>query len=469
MLFRSRPSSIQTKPPSQISLPPKPPISSYLARRVDVHDSELSIFDAERYFNEGRNADTARKTSESCDSSTNPRESSVSSADGYARNWRSRSFRATPTASSEASWNSQSGLLSNPPGSVAVNVRASFPLNEKRRSAPSSPSLAASRSFFGRNCPCYGRKAVDVDGKYPEPRSPVRISSDKLSTSTTSAEAKEAVKLNISAGIWENPKGHRIMNSGRPFAESAGFSFPILAPPPAAKSDDIDPARDSLEVFRPADDMPSLRQSAEFSRRTAQAAAGDDDAASDTSSDLFEIESFSTHSAYRRRDSLDEFPKLVGNAAAGLLQFRRSLEDTAPSIAASECYPPSEVSVEWSVTTAEGGFDRASLANFSSAASDYDEVRFVQTEHDRFGAAMVAGNGGGSKKKGGGGLLSCRSENSVNVGPSPVRIGPEQRRSGNMLFAAEPERGLGMSRFALEKAELVRSHSPRLNLPVQTR
>jgi len=76
------------------------------------------------------------------------RYSSASSADGYAniRKYRARSFHAaTPTASSEASWNSQQGLLSHPAGAISVNIKnPSNPNpnnNNKHKSSISKPKL----------------------------------------------------------------------------------------------------------------------------------------------------------------------------------------------------------------------------------------------------------------------------------------------------------------------------------------
>ncbi|XWS58940.1 hypothetical protein CRYUN_Cryun08bG0077400 [Craigia yunnanensis] len=115
--------------------------------RVDVsadEDTEISIFDAQRYFNESNiDARVCKRVSPfimpnfdhissvpRSDISALARFSSASSgADGYGygRTYRVRSFHATPTVSSEASWNSQTGLLSNPPGALAVSMTMKNP------------------------------------------------------------------------------------------------------------------------------------------------------------------------------------------------------------------------------------------------------------------------------------------------------------------------------------------------------
>ncbi|KAJ6798826.1 protein PHYTOCHROME KINASE SUBSTRATE 4 [Iris pallida] len=456
----------QAASPSHLSLPPKPPVSppqASLSRRI--HDAaEISIFGAERYFNgPGADRDTAaiknKKNGGVAESLDVPGDSSVSS---YSR---ARSYRATPTASSEASWNSQTGLLANPAGAAAaVRVRACPSNGTKKGSGSSSSnntnstsSFGGGRSFFGRHCPCYGKKSVDVeDISFSETRRPTRshcassasrrgfpkmMDVDVLGSSNASGSTvpkKETVemvmtKFKIRAtepGLFALPEAHgrigrrTVIGSG---AIGGSFSFPVLlspatAPPPLAKELELEPARESLEVFRPSEEpTPS-----EVRRPVAPR---EDDIASDTSSDLFELESLSANSsAYRRRDSPAEPPKLASTAAAGagMLQLLRSLEE---SVARSECYAPSEASVEWSVATAEAGFDRTSAANFSSAASDCGEARFVvRAEKER---SDSGGNDGGAAKKrggGGGGLLSCRCEKAVSVGPNPVRFGPDQQR-----------------------------------------
>nr|CAD1828984.1 unnamed protein product [Ananas comosus var. bracteatus] len=284
---------------------------------------------------------------ERCGLSANPRGSSVSSSvDGYGRSSRIGPY-ATPTASSEASWNSRSGLLANPPGAVAVKEKR----DHEERSGGGGDNE-------GEDNPGNWAKATPFS-----PRRSRRLSRLRW--------AEESVR------------------------GAGAFSFPVLGAPPTTCSID-DPPRDSLEVFRPAEEeaaavVAALRKSAELHKKSAEA----DEVGSDASSDLFEIESFSTScAAYRRRDSLDDEPRRPGGLGAG---FRKSMEESAPS---EWGYAPSEASVEWSVATAEG-FDRASVANFSSAASEFDEFRFLQAEHDRFAAAVSgAAAAASSKKKG---------------------------------------------------------------------
>ncbi|XP_042513687.1 protein PHYTOCHROME KINASE SUBSTRATE 4-like [Macadamia integrifolia] len=485
---------------SSYTKPGEPKLLAEERFRRQIDDTEISIFDAEKYFNEGRDQKEKKQTStvtlnleripDRSALSTVSRVSSVSSVDGHGKNYRSGSFHATPTASSEASWNSQSGLLSIPPGSsISVSMR-NLPLDGKRR----RPSI---KWLFGTRCPCSGKKSVQVDEKSSNPKSPFhskgssnrslnpkkqssstgegahdRVAKEKAKElATVEKVSKENAKVDdksmtidertelksVSGNHFSSECGHRIVSSGRLVTEGGGgFSFPILNPPVVPNGGKLaihleDPPRESLEVFRPSDES-VVRKSTELQRQLlmsfpgnsetqsftfptspkTRATTGDDDVASDTSSDLFEIESFSTQTTmyplYHRRDSFDEFSRnderrVLGHGN-GVLQFRRSLDGTmTPSTAPTEFYEPSEVSIDWSVTTAEG-FDRRSVTNYSTATS----------EHERESEKIIANAGGANSniRRKGNGLLSCRCEKAVSVGPHPVKQLPDQCRGAGV-------------------------------------
>lgn len=426
-----------------------------------IEDSEISIFDARKYFNEGQEQnDATNKSRNNLPTIVEARRSSFSSIDGFSRNYRTRSFHATPTASSEASWNSQTGLLSIPPGSVAVSLRNPTLTADKKR---------GSNWFFGRKCPCAGKKSVQVEENVSQPQTPSRSNDSDLKCSIGNIIQKAPQKLEHSAGSVISPVNHSIAvnSSRRVFGEGAGFSFPILNAstpvkkivPKATKEDD--PPRESLDVFRQPDEYRDRRFTFPASPKSRMTAI-DDDVASDASSDLFEIESFSTQTTsypmYHRRDSLDDD---VSSFNPRRMYGRRSLDGSmTPSIAPTECYEPSEASIDWSVTTAEG-FDRGSLTNFSISASEFGV---------RGGGDCVVGGGGGgggeSKRRVNGGLLSCRWEKAVNVGPHPVRCGIEgvQDLSALMHVSGRPPQPPKTG----HKPPLGRSHSDRLSLAFAT-
>lgn len=161
-------------------------ISGRCRTAIDDSNSELSIFDAHKYFNELANNDTQKVTI--CSSNSNSRvspmenerviipetarySSASSSVDGYGgiRNYRARSFHAaTPTASSEASWNSQQGLLSHPQGAISVSVRNptnSISNSNNNNNNHRRTSLSKSNWLLRRKCPCSGKKSVQVEEK----------------------------------------------------------------------------------------------------------------------------------------------------------------------------------------------------------------------------------------------------------------------------------------------------------------
>ncbi|KAI3962246.1 hypothetical protein MKX01_030796 [Papaver californicum] len=277
---------------------------------------------------------------------------------------------------------------------------------------------------------------------------------------------------------WNRSFSNDTGGIGGAAAAAAGtgvFSFPILNPPIAATKVNLnggrsglmslqleDPPRESLEVFQPTEEPISLRKSTDLQRRVLMSFPEecdrrsfnypgspkirqiDDDVVSDASSDLFEIESFSTQSTmfpmYRRRDSLDETSSYDGRRYGGLgAHFRRSLDETTPSIAPTECYEPSEVSIDWSVTTAEG-FDRGSVSNFSIAGpSDYEDTRFMNNIDTKMSTGTGISQSTSNRK--GTGLFSCRYEKAVNVGPHPVkRVSLEQHHQVGGKYGIESGR-----------------------------
>ncbi|XBI48900.1 hypothetical protein VPH35_112556 [Triticum aestivum] len=305
---------------------------------------------------------------------------------------------------------------------------------------PAAGAFGQRWGIFSWDCPCASRKAVTVDVRrqggerrkangLPPPSPNDEPGVMKIFTTGSCAFPLRANNnilapaqnngVNASFPAFPPDVSRRVVSSG-------GFTFPVISPSKAISSSVVDePPRESLEVFRPIDedsvvlvDPPPPLDA--FLRAPAVVAAMDDDAMSDASSDLFDLESFAASSSYpttyrgrsSRRNSGDDDLAYAAAAAEPAL---------------SECmYAPSEASVVWSVATAEGvAYDAGSVANFSSAASacGVEEFRFVPpgsaAGHDGFTAAMSRSAG---RKKGGGFLDSCRCEKAVSVGPTPVRV-----------------------------------------------
>lgn len=448
--------------------------------------TELSIFDAHKYFNDDNNNNVQKVSI----SRVSPMErilergdvimteatrysSASSSVDGFAhiRNYRTRSFHAaTPTASSEASWNSQTGLLSHPPGAIPVSIRN--PQN------PKNPKLSNPKPIWRRKCPCTGRKSVQVkestqgsksntpplDHEHVNVRNHITPNNWIVNQTPAPATATATI-VAAKSQRFHNANTHRVVSSGRaPFTD--GFTFPVLNPNnPITKPNlangvvEEDPPRDSLEVFRPLDESsqnPSPKPPPLNFPFPAKPRGVDDDAASDASSDLFEIESFSTATqstypaAYRRnsRDSFDEASASTSTATTttGFLFGRISMDEGSTTATITECYEPSEASIEWSVTTAEGHEEGVSAA----------EEKW--------------------KRKGGNGLLvSCRCEKAVSVGPQPVKCGSEGQRSATSASASAHSNVTSLSGVhsrigSINKPPLARAHrnAPRVSLAFAT-
>ncbi|XP_031096121.1 protein PHYTOCHROME KINASE SUBSTRATE 4 [Ipomoea triloba] len=423
--------------------------SSYL-KQAGEDESEINVFDAKKYFSESTDwkelgnrslFPAIRNQNGSCDLSEINRFSSVSSVDagGFGRN-----VKATPTASSEASWNSQTGLLSNPPGAIAVSLKNNVSEGdlEKRRGS------AAAKWFFCRSkCPCSGKKSVQV-------QEAIRNGGHNDQQKIVLEERNQNLGLKV---------------------EVAGAVAKMTIRASDIIEDQILPPKNSLEIFQPQVSRKSLDAVIQLSpqprgggvvdnrdRRGGNLGfpgspiSRDDDVGSDASSDLFEIESFSTQTtSYRRRDSLDDEGTFVN--ARRLAAYggggRRSLDEPAtPSVAATENYAPSEVSIDWSVTTAEG----VGMEDHAGGGGS----RHWSWEY-----------GGEGKCSKGSGLLSCRHEKAVSVGPQPQPvklavapdlIGPQtEAPPGALILTASHVSGRPPKP---NKPPLATSHSARLSL-----
>lgn len=489
------------------------------ARRSSV--AEIGIFTAERYFSAG---DTGRRDAMIPAAPALPdhdRDLPTLSVPSSVADVASQSGRTA--ASSEASWNSRSGLLSagyarqQQTGSVGAGASAAagYGSDQGYRGRRTAGGGSAQRwTLFGRDCPCAGRKAVTVDIA-SEPRSPATAAHSHAKFSpqcaveeclesaifkardpspTATEEPEPPAKLTVTVTVTPGSRAFPLAadnafaaaaapnrsadvpftaytnpDTGRRVRSSGGFTFPELSLSAGILDE---PPRVSLEVFRPIDEDsvmpadPPLAAAAAVPRvglpprapPAVAAALVDEEAMSDASSDLFDLESFAASSSYpttyrgrgSRRNSADDDPPYVSAAAAA-----------EPAL--SECmYPASEASVVWSVATAEGGaFDAASVANFSSAASAccVDDLRYVVPDPESPEAGFTAAMSRSARRKksgGGGGFLnSCRCEKAVSVGPTPVRVVRPPAHPG---AAAKTSSGDGASRY----------HRGHAHVPVRT-
>ncbi|CAN1164988.1 Protein PHYTOCHROME KINASE SUBSTRATE 4 [Linum perenne] len=558
-MMEERPTTMRAIPGKQESLPHPPPRFPFQQKTPILDDSEISIFDAQKYFNDGASAagDNTKLNINIINNKVSPVKngrgleriseipprlsSASSSVDGYGygyRNYRTRSFHATPTASSEASWNSQTGLLSNPPGAMAVTVKHHHhhhqpPVDDQRKTGST-----AKKWLLRRPCPCYGKKSVQVEEKAPEPRIPIahlnpnsRVMIDAMTKrqgnnipksnfiSSSSAASIDWLERREEAAPVEVPPNvvrrisaeanrfvggpglgqpHRVVltpnfsqgngdknnGSSNGGGGGGGFTFPILsqaavvAPVKLILNNGVrkpfsqleDPPRDSLEVFRPPEDKVIVTKLSTEGRSSftfpasprSRMTVTEDDMASDASSDLFEIESFSTQTTGNplngagssiRRDSMEDASIFNARRLGGRV-YGKGVEDEE-----EECYEPSEASIEWSVATAEG-YDKGSVTNYSVTASEAaEEIRYTMMRKRIEETEESERRKGKRRGSSGGGLLSCRCEKAVSVGPPQP---PLQHVSGGRAAVT-------VSNGKKPPLPLGRSHSSgRLSLPFPT-
>ncbi|GJN06234.1 hypothetical protein PR202_ga23941 [Eleusine coracana subsp. coracana] len=367
--------------------------------------AEIGIFTAERYFSAAdvikrHDAVLLRPDHHHHDPPPLPSRMSAAASDAA-----SQSGRHT-AASSEASWNSRSGLLSGGAHhSPAVT----------RMKATSRAGNGSKKSGSGWTlCPCLtGRKAVMVTS---EPRSPA---TDARFSAQSAVD--ECIESAIFKPVIKSPPLPTMSDE-----EEVPAAKTKVTVTPGTRAFPLAANNVPAEAFAAAIGAPPAGEEGSPVPRGRQdhVVVVDEEAMSDASSDLFDLESFAASSSY------------PATSFRGGRRSRRNSDDddhlplpyAEPAL--SECmYAPSEASVVWSVATAEGGaFDAASAANFSSAASAcggvaMEDFRFVVPGDDEFAAAMsVSRSGAGRNKKGGGFLDSCRCEKAVSVGPTPVRM-----------------------------------------------
>ncbi|MED6182790.1 hypothetical protein PIB30_032012 [Stylosanthes scabra] len=438
----------------------------------DESTTELSIFDAHKYFNSednnNNNNDIPKVTiitnstirvsplshigsdekpgNAIGTTATVTRYSSASSSvdggGGYAgiRGYRARSMNGGTATPSEASWNSQAGLLSHAntnsgggTGGGDVGIQPSNDLSKKLKASLSKPIW-----ILRRKCPCRGKKSVQVKeytAKVPQPppqpaeppeAAPKNPKSVSIIAPTKNwvAENDVVTVTNSNSSSKRSFRTHRVVAStslGRvPFSD--GFTFPVLNAKPHARNgvvsrqergdEDDQLPRDSLEVFQPPDDVEQSSDSAQ-GRVVGGGGGGDedddDDAASDASSDLFEIESFSTGGAMQPTCPV-VFRREAGSSGGNGFFYggRRRSIDEGSTATMTECYEPSEASVEWSVTTAEGYYEESVVDGGGGGGVDV-RAETVGEKWKKKGGSSLSGNGG---------LLmgGCRSEKAVSVG-----------------------------------------------------
>ncbi|KAL3511130.1 hypothetical protein ACH5RR_030531 [Cinchona calisaya] len=368
-----------------------------------AEDTEIDIFSADKYFNEGVDEETPRITKKYSPKFDQKMVNPPPEFDPVKQPIRP----GTPSIQSESSWNSQNALLQNIP----------------RNQQPQKVNKVNRRSFLaniGCSCTCSDKNSVDIEVPIGENSSTSnrnvngKPANDKARKPTKPADLvslNESQTQSSTSWIREDSHCRKFDQLGIGLSNEGHFRFPVSNNPkigdnlPQMKQieEEVDTKRKSLEVFgsptqRKGKKSLSLDRSINMLTWDAIIPKVDEieippssngmynDAGSDASSDLFEIESFSTNpSQYLTR------------------------QGSTGSIAQTTCYAPSEASIEWSVVT-------ASAADFS-VMSDSEDLRTTTTKANRHGVSLnVRTTPGREMPKRHSGILSgCYSQKAVRV------------------------------------------------------
>ncbi|KAL8227544.1 hypothetical protein R6Q57_015128 [Mikania cordata] len=390
---------------------------SHINSKKKLEDGEIGIFGAEKYFKGVMDDQLSRTTPHSI--KHHPKD--LQEADEEPS--KPKTGSVTPSVRSEASWNSRSGLLANDGSRTSHH-------SSKREKTNAVKSL-----LISLGCNCNDNKSV-------------KITENKI---LVKEHAKPPVKA--SGGFIDENK------------KEDCFSFPVMNTRPMIRNEvpqedesdivHVKTRRNSLEPFG-SPVLEKGKKSFSLERKltmlnwdgvTPRAEnidinIGDNnDAGSDASSDLFEIESFSTNGN-------NSF--LARQASNG-----RSSNATLPN-----GYAPSEASIAWSVVT-------ASVAGFS-IVSDYEDTKMPKNQH----MTMFKNSRGGADTermiKGTGILSGCNSHKSVRVSGEHVVVGGGEK-AAVMVNATTKDRCrldtmMPVMKFQAETKQMssfTRGHSPR--------
>ncbi|PSR88344.1 Protein PHYTOCHROME KINASE SUBSTRATE like [Actinidia chinensis var. chinensis] len=327
--------------------------------KIEVEDEEISVFGAEKYFNEATDEDDPRITNKYAIGYQQAKDEPVDTVPVKPK----IPVQTPSVRSSESSLNSQSALLQG----------ISNPSPRKANKKQGKRSLLA-----GLACKCYcsDKNSVEIDEHAGETnstnREPVQNGPDTDDLARTS-------KSRLNPWLMEELYCKKVDEVGLGLNREDVFQLPIVN----NKWEYLDGNwRKSLEVFG----SPVLERKNKSLKLSMlgelETPAMYNDAGSDASSDLFEIESFPNTS--------NQFPT---------------------------CYTPSEASIEWSVVT-------ASAADFSIVSDSEDPVSAAATTGARKmgpGAKTEAGKGV-EKRLSRIVLLGCKSQRAVRVAGDNYRV-----------------------------------------------
>lgn len=323
-----------------------------------IEDKEIGVFSAERYFKGDMNDDGNPKSTDTSSKRYQHEKDILVNIDPVKPKVQPR----TPSVRSSSSYHSQTALL---------------PTNHQSRKM----KKAYCKSFFSSlrfKCSCNEKNSVVIDDHVVESKE-----QSKTIIEETNKAGESDQKNKTLARKWSDQEKmpcKKFDEMGFRISREECFSFPVLNPKNGSLEATLqspegedNAKRKSLEVFgfpnTPITDQGN--KSLSFGRKASMLTWDlvnprmdetgilknqdvlSDDYESDASSELFEIESFSTKT----------------NSFLG----RQTSDGASSCLTPTTCYAPSEASIEWSVVT-------ASAAEFS-IMSDSEDLRTANTKN----------------------------------------------------------------------------------------
>lgn len=371
-------------------------------------DGEIGVFGAEKYFNGGE-IGTPRVNSMDAKKYQYQKEEQTA----LETSRKCKVQYGTPSVRSESSLNSQSALLQS------AIMRNSSSSRKGKNQAQRKGFLAS----LGCKCSCSDKNSVDVSDydageiSFNKAASTYGVAREKSKT-TSSKKLFNATDLdaaNHSVKITK-PHAETLINKDVYFQKPEKLEVGLNKENGLANQlvkmqlQQVEKPRKSLEVFG-SPILDGRGKSLSFDKRlnltipSWEAAPKNmeeeidyDDAGSDASSDLFEIESFTGKS----------------NSFLGGRTTTTTTSNVASGCASPTCYAPSEASIEWSVVT-------ASAVEYS-AMSDCEDQGSVATIRSPIRTSSLTSPSNGKQKvsreilrRRPGKLLGCNSQKAVGV------------------------------------------------------
>ncbi|MED6121643.1 hypothetical protein PIB30_032184 [Stylosanthes scabra] len=437
-------------------------------------DGEIGVFGAEKYFNESE-VDSSSVASSSIATSKylhqhhQQRDHHQTALEPY----------GTPSIRSESTTcNSQSALLQS-----AMIMRSSQRNNNKNKNMNSNHKAQA-KSFLagiGIKCSCSDKNSVEINDHAGEtsfnkaaiydvylgktvPRKVLNVGADSNShspkiskpvekfigvglnkdlpfspVSSSSGLGNHFLKMQIQSQEQEQAQeeGQEEEEEEEPRKSLAVFGSPILSQHKSNKSLSFDK---KLRIPKRMEDIIDHHNHNHFSRRNS--GSNFNDAASDASSDLFEIESIKGGGSGQNNNN------------SFLARQARSSSDAAAGCGSPPGYAPSEASIEWSVITAS-----------AAVMSDCDDQMSEVTVRSPIRVVPVAAASTQRRRSHGGGagmlLGGCKSHKAVRVAgdafityekPNPNVNSPQSRH--HRMSNSSSHQSQVIARFQKESSKL---------------